>query len=118
MTLDEFFLGYENSRPLFEAVHAALDGIGPTQLRVSKSQVAFWRRKPAARVWVPARYLRGTPAPLVLTLAFPQPDRSPRWKQIVEPAPGRFVHHLELRTTADLDEEVRQWLRAAWTAAA
>jgi hypothetical protein len=45
MTLDEFFQGYERSRPFFEALRAMLDRIGPTQLRVSKSQVAFWRCK-------------------------------------------------------------------------
>ena len=118
MTLDEFFLGYEKSRPLFDAVLCAIEPFGPTELRVSKSQIAFWRRKAIARVWLPARYLRGNPAPLVLTLAFHSRDRSPRWKEIVEPAPGRFTHHLELHSIADLDEEVRDWLREAWVIAA
>jgi hypothetical protein len=42
---------------------------------------------------------------------------SPRWKEIVEPAPGRFTHHLELYDVADVDDEVRGWLRQAWEAA-
>ncbi len=114
MTLDEFFKGYETSRPLFEAVRAALDSIGPTDLRVSKSQVAFWRKKAVARLWIPARYLRRQTAPLVLTLGFHSRDASPRWKEIIQPAPGWFTHHLELYTAADIDEEVRRWLKAAW----
>jgi hypothetical protein len=118
MTLDEFFLGYEESRPLFAAVCALIDNIGPTDLHVSKSQIAFWRRKAVARVWIPARYLGGNPAPLVLTLGFDRRDKSSRWKEIVEPARGRFIHHLELHSAADLDEEVRNWLRKAWILAA
>jgi len=42
---------------------------------------------------------------------------APRWKQVVEPAPGRFMHHLELRTVEDIDERVRGWLREACDAA-
>ncbi len=113
-SLDEFFVGYEASRPLFEALRVEIDTIGPTELRMSKSQIAFWRRKTVARVWIPARYLSGDSAPLVLTLGFRRRDGSPRWKEIVEPAPGRFTHHLELYSTVDLDEEVRDWLREAW----
>jgi hypothetical protein len=115
VTLEEFFLGFEESRPLLEALRRALDLVGPSDMRVTKSQVAFRRRKAFAWTWVPARYLRGKSAPLVLTLAFPHRDPSPRWKQIVEPRPGTFIHHLELHSAADLDDEVIRWLRGAWT---
>jgi hypothetical protein len=53
----------------------------------------------------------------VLTLSFRRRDRSRRWKEIVEPAPGRFTHHLELFSPAEVDAEVRGWLRKAWTGA-
>ena len=54
---------------------------------------------------------------LVLTIFLRRRDASPRWKEIVEPVAGRFTHHLELNDTADIDEEVRDWLREAWEAA-
>jgi hypothetical protein len=54
---------------------------------------------------------------LVLTVYLPYRDGSTRWKQVVEPAPGRFTHHLELVDPAEVDEEVTSWLRAAWEAA-
>lgn len=114
MTLDDFFPGFENSRPLFEAVRTAIDNVRPTQLRISKSQIAFWRRVAVARVWLPARYLGGNTAPLVLTLGFHGCYASPRWKEIVETALGRFTNHLELFSIADLDEEVCNWLQIAW----
>ena len=118
MTLDEFFAGHEDSRPIFEALRKAIEDSGPVEMRVTKSQVAFCHRKAFAWAWVPDRYLHGKHAPLVLTLSFRYRDSSPRWKEIVEPAQGRFTHHLELYSTADLDDEVRSWLRAAWAAAA
>ena len=116
--LDEFFVGHEASRQLFEALRDAIDAIGPAELRVTKSQIAFRRRVAFAWAWLPARYLRGRVAPLVLTLSFRHRDASPRWKEIVEPAPGRFTHHLELYAVTDIDDEVRDWLRNAWVAAA
>jgi hypothetical protein len=114
MTLDEFFAGYEGSRPIFEALREAIEEFGPSEMHVTKSRIAFYRRRAFAWAWVPARYLRGKHAPLVLTLNFRYRDSSPRWKEIVEPAQGRFTHHLELNSAADIDDEVCAWLQAAW----
>jgi hypothetical protein len=86
-------------------------------MRVTKSQVAFHRRKVFAWAWVPDRYLRGQHAPPVLTLSFRYRDPSPRWKEIVEPYPGRFTHHLAISAAADIDDDVITWRHAAWEAA-
>jgi len=118
MTLDEFFSGREESRSIFDVLRAAIDALGPAEVRVTKSQVAFRRNKAFAWAWVPGMYLRGRHAPLVLALSFAQRSDGPRWKQIVEPAPGRFMHHLELYSESEVDTEVRHWLQEAWEAAA
>jgi hypothetical protein len=114
-TLDEYFAGWEEARALFDALRDAVAALGAIELRVTKSQVAFRtsQGKAFAWAWIPGRILRGRTAPLVLTLPLRHRDPSPRWKQIVEPAPGRFTHHLELYTTGDIDDEVRAWLREA-----
>lgn len=115
MTLDDFFAGQEEPRRIFDALSAAVEAVGPVEVRVTGSQVAFWRQRAFAWAWVPGKYLRGRDlAPLVLTVALRRWDASPRWKEIVEPRPGRFTHHLELRSAADIDEEVGAWLREAW----
>jgi hypothetical protein len=114
MTLDDFFAGQDESRRLFDTVRSAVDRIGPAELRVTKSQVAFRRRIAFAWVWMPGQYLRLPVAPLVLSIGLRERSISPRWKQIVEPRPGRFTHHLELYAEADVDEEVSGWLQAAW----
>jgi hypothetical protein len=112
-TLDAFFADRPASRALFDAVRACADAIGPVDLRVTKSQVAFRRRVAFAYAWVPGDYVRSD-VPLVLTVALRRRDASPRWKEVVEPRPGRFTHHLELRDVAEVDDEVRGWLAEAW----
>lgn len=117
MALDEFFAGRDESRKIFEALRSAVDALGPVQLAVTKSQVAFRRGRAFAWAWMPGSYLRGAHAPLVLTLSLRRRDSSPRWKEVVEPTPGRFTHHLELRSAADIDDKVLGWLQEAWDAA-
>jgi hypothetical protein len=114
VTLDEFFAGWDESRQLFDALLAEMAACAPAEMAVTKSQVAFRRRKAFAWAWIPEKHLLRKAAPLVLSLAFDQRDPSPRWKQVVEPAKGRFMHHLELRDSTDLDSEVQAWLRRAW----
>ena len=113
LTLDEFFGDHSQSRQLFDAVFALVNTAGCAAFTVTKSQITFRRNKAFAWVWMPGRYLRGKTAPLVLTLSFPSRDPSPRWKEIAEPARGRFIHHLELYSTDDLNAEVSEWLRSA-----
>jgi len=117
MDIEAFFHGYEHSRQIFDALAQAIQGLQPTTITVSKSQVAFRRRRPYAWAWIPGKYLRGEHAPLVLTLALRRRDPSPRWKEVVEPRPGRFTHHLELHSPGDLDGEVLDWMHEAWSEA-
>ena len=114
MALDAFFGDAAESRVIFDALRVMVEGLGGVTLRVSKSQVAFRRRTAFAWVWRPEQYLHRPAAPLVLTVGLRRRDPSPRWKQVVEPAPGRFTHHLELYSSKELDVEVRRWLLEAW----
>jgi hypothetical protein len=114
-------LGYLRQHPdaaaILEAARGVLRSIGPVEERLSTSQLAFRRRRAFAWAWAPGQYLRGPAAPLVLSIALRARDASPRWKEVVEPAPGRFTHHLELQEPGDVDAEVAGWLRTAWQAA-
>lgn len=117
MTVDEFFSEYPESRNLFDALRSEIEALGIVEMRVTKSQVSFRRKRAFAWAWIPGMYLGSGHAPLVLTLSFPERSMSPRWKEIVEPAPGHFTHHLELNAEEAIDEEVRGWVRSAWEAA-
>ncbi len=115
--MDAFFSPYPASRQIFDVLLEAARSFGPVEVEVMKSQVVLRRKKAFARVWIPEQYLHREAAPLVLTLGFRTRDPSPRWKEIVEPYPGRFTHHLELYQTSDIDPEVIAWLREAWESA-
>ncbi len=117
MTLDDVFVSRDQARRIFDALQAAIGTLADVESRVTKSQIAFRRRRAFAWAWVPDRYLHGQHAPLVLSVSFRTRSTSPRWKEIVEPAPGRFMHHLELWSAWEIDDEVRGWLQQAWEAA-
>jgi hypothetical protein len=114
LPLSAYFEGRPEARAIFDRLHDTIQAIGGVSMRTSKSQVAFRRKRTFAAAWIPDRYLRGHHAPLVLTLYFRHRERSGRWKEVVEAAPGRFTHHLELRTPNDVDDEVRRLARRAW----
>lgn len=115
--VDEFFAGSPLGRELFAVVAQAIEAIGPATIRVTKSQVAFRRRRGFAWVWRPGRYIRSD-VPAVLSIALPEPLASARLTEIVHPSPRVWMHHLELRSTSEVDDEVRGWLGRAWAAAA
>lgn len=118
VTLDEFFREFPDSRPIFDAAYSVAAELGPIEVRVSKSEIAFLHKRVFARFWIPDRYLHGGHAPLVMTVGYRHKDQSTRWKEIVEPKPGRFTHHLELMAAQEVDDEVRGWLWEAWKEAA
>jgi hypothetical protein len=68
-------------------------------------------------VWNPRRYLK-TEVPAVLSIALSRRVESSRFKEVVHPSPGVWMHHLELVTADDIDEEVTAWLTEAFGAAA
>lgn len=88
------------------------------KVRISRTQVSFVRRRGFAFLWSPQRWQGPRAAPVVLTVAFTEPDLSDRWKQVNEVRPGLWNHHLEIRDPHDLDHDVLDWIDRAWEQAA
>ena len=72
---------------IFHEIQRAIAEFGATSMRVTKSQIAFRRRKGFAYVWWPGQYLR-TSVPAVLSIALGRKVASPRFKSVVNPSPG------------------------------
>ena len=115
-TPEQFFAGSPSGLALYRAVAGVISSIGPAEVRVTKSQIAFRRRRGFAFVWRPGQYVR-TDVPAVLSFGLPREVHSPRFKEVVHPAPGVWMHHLELRDQSQVDAEVRGWLAAAYESA-
>lgn len=112
----EFFAGSPGGLRLYEAVAALVADLGPHEIRVGRSQVAFRRRRGFAYVWRPGRYVRSD-VPAVLSVALPRALTSGRFKEVAHPAPRIWMHHLELDDVAAVDAEVAGWLAEAYAAA-
>lgn len=98
---------------VYRRVESIIQSLGPVQVRVTKSQVAFRRHRGFAYVWRPGQYV-ASEVPAVLSIALPHPIDSPRFKQTVQPSATTWMHHLEVRSEQDLDGEVIEWLGEAY----
>lgn len=116
-TPESFFDGSPDGLRVFRAVAQAVDEIAEVQLRVSKSQIAFRRRRGFAYVWQPTQYI-DSDIPAVLSIALRHQLHSSRFKAVVRPSVKVWMHHLELREPAEVDDEVKAWLRQAYDSAA
>jgi hypothetical protein len=112
--VDELLAGFDDSRPLYEAVDALALSLGDVRSRITRTQVAYRRRRTFALFWIPARHRgRGPGIPVVLSIVRDHQMASSRFKETLAISPGRWLHHLELRDVAELDDEVHEWLLAA-----
>jgi hypothetical protein len=110
---EELFAGEPVALAALARVREAVGAMGPVEVRASKSQVAFRRRRAFAWLWRPGQYLAGPVAPAVLSIALGRHEPSPRFKEVVHPSPRHWIHHLEIRHPAALDDEVLAWLAEA-----
>lgn len=117
MAPEAFFAGHAEALAAYRKVRGMVDALGAAEVRVSKSQVAFRRRRGFAYLWMPGMYLARPGVDVVLSIALDQALDSSRFKEVVHPSPRIWMHHLEIRTLDELDVEVFGWLRAAFDAA-
>jgi hypothetical protein len=117
MTPDELLADSSLGRSVFERVHRTISSFGDVEIETTKSQITFRRRRGFAYVWLPGTYLQRPRAEVVLSIALDRELASPRFKEVAHPAPRIWQHHLEISDAGELDDEVREWLRAAYAAA-
>ncbi len=78
----------------------------------------MWRHRIGfAWLWLPGRWLARPRAEVVLSLGLRERLDSVRFAQVVEPYPGRFMHHLEVRRAEDLDSALAGWVSTAYAQA-
>lgn len=111
-----FFAGYPDGLAVCGAVQEAVGRIGDATTRVSKSQVAFRRRRGFAYLWRPGQYI-SSDVPAVLSIVLPFEVRSDRFKEVVHPSAKVWMHHLELHAPSDVDGQVQEWLTEAYLSA-
>ena len=111
--VEQFFEGSPRGLELYAVIAERVGSIGPAQVRVTKSQIAFRRQRGFAYVWRPAQYVRSD-VPVVLSIALGRRLASDRFKEVAHPAAATWMHHLELTDVDQVDDEVIHWLAEAY----
>jgi len=108
MTLEEYFsTGPERERPIFEAVMAHLDTLGPTH--VEPVSVGIFVKKDGS--FLELRPMRDWVA---LSFSLARTVHSTKISRKVMQYHGRYYHWVNLRGPDDVDDEVRDWLTEAY----
>lgn len=112
---ERLFADNEVRLRLFRAVRSLIEGLGDdVQTEATKSQVSFGTTRKFAWVWLPPEWDRKRPHDcIVLSFSLRRAVEDPRIEQVVEPHPGRWMHHLVIAEENDLDAAVGDWLPEA-----
>jgi hypothetical protein len=108
MTVDDYFAtGPTHERPVFDAVLAYVETLGP--VHVEPVSVGVFVKK--AGSWLELR-----PMTRWVALSFPLPRRVDHPKIARKPydAGSKVFHVVNLRSPADLDEDVEGWLAESY----
>lgn len=114
MEPDDLLDGHPVAAAVYRKVRSCLVDLGPFDVRTTKSQIAFRRKRGFAYLWLPGRYLKHPDAEVVLSIALGRHDRSARFKEVVHPSSRHWMHHLELHRADEIDDEVVGWLREGY----
>jgi hypothetical protein len=107
-TESEFFAGREAQRALYRALLAFIERFGPVTVNINKTRISFQARARFACVD------RVTKDGLVCHVWLKRRLESPRFIRIEALPPRDFVHYFRLTDTAQLDDEVAQWIAEAY----
>ncbi|WP_242685030.1 DUF5655 domain-containing protein [Microbacterium sp. SD291] len=110
---EEFFGFDTKAARIYRAIARRLLKLDGVVVQVSRSQVAFRARRSFAFAWRPGAYVKSD-VPVVLSLALPERVDSARFKEIVNPSPTTWMHHVELRLVKDVDRELLGWAEQAY----
>jgi hypothetical protein len=112
MTLAEYFAtGPARERPIYEAVRAHLDALGP--VIVEPVSVGIFLKRPGR-----IAQLRPATKWVDLTFSLNRPVRHPLIVRKPQAYSGRYFHAVRLTGPEDLDDEVLSWLTEAYFEAA
>lgn len=92
---------------IFRALLARARRNGPVTVLPEKTRIAFQVRMSFAAFTLRQRWLDGH-------VVLARRRSSPRFKRIYEVSPRNQVHEFRLRSAAEVDDEVADWLREAY----
>jgi hypothetical protein len=108
MTLEEYFsTGPAREKPIFEAVMAHLETVGPIHVEPVSVGIFLKRAKSFAQL----RPMRDWVA---LSFSLPRTVRHPLIKRKVVEYHGKYHHVVNVGGPEDIDDDIRDWLTEAY----
>lgn len=111
--LSRFFATMPEMIPTYERLEQRINEICGEQVdvRVQKSQIAFFDKHGFSWASLPIRRRKGWPEKcLVVTFGLEYRKESPRIAVAVEPHPHRWTHHVLAQTPDAIDDELMAWI--------
>jgi hypothetical protein len=105
-TVDEFFAGKPETRPLFEAVAERIAGCGPSELEV-KTQISFRVKRKFAWFWLYNVTKKNPSGVLHLMLALDETVDDPHVRDVTQIGKNRWHHQIVIR---GMDDATSDWL--------
>jgi len=94
-------------RALFDALAKAVKACGPAEVLSEKTRIAFHRRMSFLSVYPRKDHL-------ILGFVLAERIESPRFESVQTFSPRNHLHNIRLRGISEIDDEVREWIRAAY----
>jgi hypothetical protein len=108
LSLDEYFsTGPAHERPVFEAVLRHLETVGPVHVEPVSVGIFLKRSRTFAE-------LRPMQQWVALWFGLPRRVRHRTITRKVQSYHGRYIHVANLRSPADVDDDIRGWLTEAY----
>ena len=105
----ELFPIYETVRDM---IYADFDDV---KVKVSKTQIAFSNKYQFAFVSLPFRKIKGSPdSAILLTFGLGRKAEHLRIFMATEPYPGRWTHHVMIKSVEEVDTQVKEWISEAY----
>lgn len=113
--VDKFFTDKPVQRHLFNLIKEYIVSLGQVDIKITKSQIAFVNKRQFTWVWLPMPWDKRRPKnSIVLSFSLDKKIVNPQIVQVVEPYPGRFMHHIIIEKEADMSGDIKKWLTEAY----
>ncbi len=111
-----FFCNSPEALPLYEAVREIICACGSgISISVKKTQIGFSTKRGFAWVWFPGHKPQTKKSvSIMISFGLGYPVTDGRIQHVVQPYPGRFMHHMPLTDVYQADEQLQEWLREAY----
>ena len=114
-TVERFFIEKPIQLELFLRINEFISSLGKVKIKATKSQILFAGKRQFAWIWMPMEWdKKRPPNSIVLSFSLGEHIKDSQIAQAVETYPGRWMHHVIIKTETDFNVTVKRWLKDAY----